>query len=277
MSVEINEKKESKIVELLGKIQPDEKEKQSLKDIHSLIIQDFTEDIWDRIGNSAKSYIVTSLYSYAHLVKVGEENYEKIDFGGVISLALRALEFEIKKRFCYRYIEFLDKNYSSIQDFAKTNGLKNSYKAARLRKSIVFSEETGEVDDQGKKKYEYSYLLGENEHYTLGSVSRSVGYVDGGKLVSIDKTFVEFCKDVLLDANRIRKILLGDATPNLGDDEIIKAWIIDVCTRTEMVRNIRNDSSHGGIVLGQDIAKGVLDDILLIRKLLIDLVYSCKE
>ena len=254
-----------------------------IAEMYDAVIDDSSKDMWDRLLESSQKSMVTSLFSYSCLLEIGENNYDIVDFGGVISMMMRALEGEVKKRFCTDYIEYLKRHdrYEKIENYCRDNGFGDKkWKCADERKSIILKTHTGDFDERKHKVFEYKYRDSKNDQYTLGSVARSLATVKFPKdkskeiyIERIDRSFMDYCMNELLDFNSFG---LDTNCTTEETEKIIEDWIRDICIRIDMSTKTRNDASHGGKTLSHEKAKEVLNDLFFIKKIIIDIVSRCK-
>ena len=66
------------------------------------LIESIGGNAWDKIGDDAKRFLISSKFMYAKLADVEDI----VDYSGVCLLVTKALELELSKRFCVGYIDY---------------------------------------------------------------------------------------------------------------------------------------------------------------------------
>lgn len=215
----------------------------------------FSDVSWSKLHAESKKYMYTSLYSFFQLLEIGEENYSEIDFSGVVSLIMRALEYELKLRFFNQYIDYLrnHREYRNVRNYVSANNLLHR-DVSNLRRALIFKDRNNQLRYTNYRTHGFGY--------TLGSVSPSMGYEKDDIIINIDNTFMDFCKNQLFSSG-------------FSEDDI-KNRLSEICENVEKSTDIRNKASHGGNVLNLSDARGVFNDLLFIQKLIDKIVSVCR-
>lgn len=212
----------------------------------------FDEHNWIKLQQETQSYLITATYSLVELLNVIQFEGYSVDYGGVISLLMRALELELRLRFHKKYIEFLESKYPDPLSFAVKNNLQKSdyvrIRASLLRRTgdrICYQnpDKSGGVFVQGAFRYVIGLHQVNNEYDT-------------------DNTMKEYCRDCLF-------------SKNLSDDQI-NATLHTLYKDVEIMRRMRNNASHGGVVLSQGDAEFAFDRMILTYKMLNKLTSMCR-
>lgn len=79
------------------------------------LIGNLTEDVWNRLDDNSKTYLITAKSTYEVMIKM--ENADNYDYSGVCLLVTKALEVEVAKRFFYSYKDYLTQEFPSVLDW----------------------------------------------------------------------------------------------------------------------------------------------------------------
>lgn len=203
--------------------------------------EQFSSGAWVKMRKETKISLVTAVYTFLHNIGVEKSLYETLDHSAVVSLLMRALENELAVLFSEKYLQFLKQNYS-IQEYASANNMKVG-NLTRFRKA--FFQNTA---DGVKYKEESSFRMGYMRFITGINARELSG-------MNFDTTIIEYLQSEVFYSQPIKK-------------DIIEKWLENICDNLDMLRKQRNNAAHGGSIVDVADAKDVLDDILLVNKLL---------
>lgn len=119
------------------------------KSVEDDLIIKFTGNVWNRLDNASKSFLVSAKCFYNSISQM--EDYQSLDFSGVCLLVTKAVEVEAFNRFFVSYKTYLAKCYYSISKWPYSMQKKDSKGHA-----------TGEIMPDSE--------------FTLGSVVSIAGY-----------------------------------------------------------------------------------------------------
>ena len=71
------------------------------------LIASLGQSAWDKLDGSSKTFLISSKVMYNNLILLDD----CLDYSGVCLLVTKALEVEMTKRFCFGYLEYLNKAY----------------------------------------------------------------------------------------------------------------------------------------------------------------------
>ena len=187
---------------IINEVNANEIDKDYNKELQKLILS-FGDSAWNKMDDSSKTFLVTSKVMFNNLVVL----HDIVDYSGVCVLVTKALEVELNKRFCKKFLIFLKKKYPGKVNFTQFP--------------------TSLLDGYGKPI--------RPKHFTLGSVAYVLCYLKNNNLTNEQN---ENNKNKLLEYTR-EKLLLGKS-----DDEIMKI-LSDYAESVEQVKNdYRNPSAH---------------------------------
>lgn len=221
------------------------------ENVKKSLINDFTEEKWDLLSKEAHSYFLTAYYCFLQLQLLGNKHYGEVDFGSVISLALKALEYELDKRFHKGYLNYLRENIKTCEQYCSINNLSiNSI--LQDRRDLFFI-------NNKNKQIEFFNPDGFCSKFTIGSFEFILGIKTEGSLTSLDNTVVSYIAECLY-----KKLKLTNSQ--------IKDWVIALNNDIGKLRRLRNDASHGGKILTVIDAKDCFDMMLYTKKIMLRLV-----
>ena len=153
------------------------------------LIGELTEEVWEKIDDKSKAFLITAKSSYESMIKLKDS--ETFDYSGVCLLVTKALEVETTKRFFLSYKDYLTREYSSISCWPE---------ALRKRKQGKITENV--IDD--------------NE-FTLGTVVPSIGlkreYDTEGNIIAYTEAnvktkneFIDYAKKDLFKFSDCRRV-----------------------------------------------------------------------
>ena len=202
-------------------------------------------EIWDRLSDETQKHLQTAIFTYSVFNKCGEEVSSELDFSCIISLLTRALEYEMDKFFFKGYISYLKQNFGSAEEYLVRNGI--SHFKWKNRNAVL------EMDNDKHLRFVYA----NERHFSLGILNILTGFEDDRDIgqVKIDRTFLDYA----LQGTR------------LDSERDIKKWVDGLISDVERIRHKRNKASHGGTVFHTVDAEYVFDQIVWIRKILVEL------
>lgn len=209
------------------------------------------DDNWNKLQEETKVYLITALLSYNQFIAMGNKVYNQLDFSGIISLLMRALEYELENHFYKEYLEYLKINYPDAREYLSENEITIN-KWSRRRLIVYKSASLSDI-----KYYEFGSV--DTPRFSLGLLSGLIGFKDADNVrnITIDKTFFEYCKNSM----------------KFGNSEVeIKNWIRDIIVDTEILRHKRNKAAHGGKVLNIREAKEAFDIMIWVKEVLKNLM-----
>lgn len=199
------------------------------------LIDTLGEDAWNKLDDSSKTFLISSKVTFNNLE--GLENV--VDYSGVCLLVTKALENEMSKRFCKKFVDFLKQKYPGKANYSQ-------YPSTLL-------------DRYGKPI--------KPKHFTLGSVAYVLCRLEDDELSEEIKVNN---KSKLLEYSR-EKVF-----PGKTDDEITEI-LNDYADSIEEVKNdYRNPSAHTN-KLGKIDAKECFDLVIDVEKLLKKMLDSFYE
>lgn len=132
---------------------------------------------WDKLDEASKTFLVTAKMIYRNLI--GLEDV--VDYSGVCLLVTKALEVELRNRFCRKFLIYLKKHYPGKQNYDKyPTGLRAKYDGA------------------------YRGPIKEKQ-FTLGSVAFILCYYQPNDITAEQETqnkerLIEFCQDEIFES-----------------------------------------------------------------------------
>ena len=189
------------------------------------------------------------------------QRQEYMDFSAVVLPMMKSLEHELRIRFCDKYIEYLKREYPTLEDFTTANNIYKKPGGVRKDKKVLFIKDEISGDTiyaDGSIAYE-QFSLGSFK-YTLSKVDRDIEELE--KAIELDHTAIEFCNQSLFK--------------NYISDEDTREWLTKLICEVETLIKRRNDSAHGGNVLDEMSAQSTWRDLITIQKVLVSLVERCQ-
>ena len=221
------------------------------------LLEEFGDECWNKLQKETKIYLNSAMFTFLQYLSVGEKEYLELDFSGVISLLMRAIEFELENRFCKGYIEYLEKKYPQAKQYLVKNEISNW----KHRKLII----NGELGILSYKSYNCNNEVS-SSHFTLGLLAGLIGYKEfsdlenGHNKINVDITLVEYLK------LNMKKMI------SYNDEKMIYEWIKSILENVESLRAMRNRASHGGNVLNINDAIDALNVLVLVKRVLKEIV-----
>ena len=202
------------------------------ENLHNL----FGEENWNKLSNESKNYLITAKILFSELSKRKYKN--NVDFSAVCLMICKAIENELKQKFFFNFIKFLDKKFN--KDY--------TYYHAQLTIKTVNGE--FKLRDSNKITLgDYPYILCAS--FTKGKFS---DYYDESKADTI-----EYCNTVVFN----KKI----------DSSYLDKLAYDI----EKIKNdYRNPACHSSTV-SYITAKECVDFILDYTKFFINFISDCKK
>lgn len=195
----------------------------------------FGQSNWDKLSNDSKRYLVTARVVFSTLLLNSQD--ENIDFSSVCLMICKAIENELKNRFVFRFIKYLDgkfnKDYSLYHAQLTVRARDGKYKLRNVD-SITLGD--------------YAYIL------CAGfTKNRFIDYYDESR-----EQIIDFCNEVVfnkkIDSNYLN--ILSNGINKIKND-------------------YRNPSCHVSSV-SLVTAKDCVDYVLDYTKFLINFISDCK-
>lgn len=209
------------------------------------MLRKFFLDEWGKLQEETKTYLKTALYLYLGFMGDVKGVTDVLDASCIISLMMRALEYEVGKFFYIGYSEYLLEHYPDARDYLEKNGIPE--KKWKHRCFIV-------IMDGERLKYQYPMV----KTFTLGRFNGYMGWKDEKESLEkavMDPTFLEYCME---------------STTMKGGLEV-NGWIRVLANGLDRARPIRNRTAHGGSVSSMTEVKEVFNLLLWVNKLLLEL------
>lgn len=241
-------------------------------DIEQVLKTGFGEIYWDRLQPETRVYIQTAVFSFLQFLNTDECLQSKFDYSGVISLLMRALELELKKRFCIGYMSYLRECCPNPVDFLHKNGLRWNLKDKDIKGIVKY------VKDDDSSPLQYISYDGDNTedgsyYFSMGKLNRFTGYKAGRNqkeaTIHIDATFLEYLK---WKTNDKAKRANHESPKDTTIDKKIRDWVRTISNNVDSMRLMRNNASHGGVILSIESAMQIFNTLILVRKVLKELV-----
>ena len=210
---------------------------------------------WNKLQKETQSYLISATYSFAALLEIEKFDGNATDYGGVISSLMRALELELRVRFHKKYLDYLKLMYPDPEEFAKKIGIfKSDYNYEKKRFCLL------------KRKGDsvlYADSNGSDGSFKLGGFKSVIGRQDKkDKKIDFDYTMKEYCKNILF-------------IHQLNDDQV-KNTLEIIYRDVVSIIALRNNSSHGGIILTLEDAESAFEKLMLTYKMLNNLADLCR-
>ena len=206
---------QDKVTEIVNELTQSNLSFKDRKYFEDLLIAELTEEIWNRLDDKSKVFLITAKSNYESMIKMKDS--ETFDYSGVCLLVTKALEVETTKRFFNNYKNYLKRKYRSVSKWPEE---------LRIRKQ-------GKITD---------YVMDENE-FTLGSVVSVLGLkrkydkYNKNKIIDYEKKnlesydeFLEYATNNLFRFSDLKSI----------EDEIKKDYLFIETVRVDY----RNPSAH---------------------------------
>lgn len=260
---ENNQKIEQEQIELIKDISINNQDVNTqINIIKERLIEEVGIEVWENFTNQTRSCLLTAvscLYYLNHVTgKIGNE----LDYSSVIVPLMKCLEYELRIRFYNRYIKFLKQRYP-INEFIYINGLEQKPIGTKTRGCILYQGKDGTFDYNDPIRYPNQFTLGKFAYVIgfLNSRNRNLSEPE-----HVDPTLLDYCRTKLF-----RK---SDST-----EQEIESWLYELALQIEGkdgLSDMRNTSAHGGSVKHFSSAKTALEDLVLLKKILVDLVQTCR-
>lgn len=75
-----------------------------------ILKEQLTENVWDKLSDTSKSFLVTAKMNYESMIKFDDKN--ELDYSGVCLLITKVLDIEIARRLYEKYADYLRQNYT---------------------------------------------------------------------------------------------------------------------------------------------------------------------
>ena len=232
-----------------------------VKKIREEIINNVGSDNWNKFTSETKRCFMTAMTCLFYLSRLEKATREYMDFSAVVLPMMKSLEHELRIRFCDKYIEYLKREYPTLEDFTTANNIYKKPGGVRKDKKALFIKDEISGDTiyaDGSIAYE-QFSLGSFK-YTLSKVDRDIEELE--KAIELDHTAIEFCNQSLFK--------------NYISDEDTREWLTKLICEVETLIKRRNDSAHGGNVLDEMSAQSTWRDLITIQKVLVSLVERCQ-
>ena len=216
---------------------------------NNLIKQEMSEIYWSKLQKETQVYLHTAVFTFVQFLSVGEKLYLKFDYSGVISLLMRALEYELENRFLKGYLEFLETQYPNVDSYLKQNNISNW-----KHRKFILKEDFGTVTYQ---LYDESNT--DSHYFTMGIMPGLIGYRKAYdfRTATIDFTVTQYLQRTMKHESNEKDII---------------NWITNILDNVSLLRSMRNRAAHGGEVLNANAAMEALNILVLVKKVLKDLV-----
>ena len=230
-----------------------------LQNVEKRMQDEFGLEYWNSLQKETKAYLNTALFTLMQYISVGEELNRNLDYSGVISLLMRALEYELEIYFCREYLGYLQNEYPNAQIFLKEINMK-----CEERKYIVHEVYSGKTvywsycdtdSNVAEQKFQFFMLK-----KIMGYSDR---YIKGNLVVTIDKTFMKYLKYKM------------NGYYNCDEQKILN-WLGNLVENVEYLRPKRNRASHGGSVLNINDAMDAFYVLVLVEKIIKELIMPFK-
>ncbi len=246
-----------------------------LSDIEQILKDVFGNKYWNKLQKETRIYIQTAVFSFLQFLDGNEQSFEKFDYSGVISLLMRALELELKKRFCLDYIQFLKERYPNPFSYLKVNCL--TFKISKNSndvKGIVKYARDENPSGLRYISYDGSNIEDGSYYFSLGKINKFTGFKEdtgtNGPIIRVDSTFLEYLS--LKMNGCYKRANCENQRERFEREKKIKHWVSKISKDIESLRVIRNNASHGGTILNIEAAMQSFNSLILVRKVLKELV-----
>lgn len=165
------------------------------------------EKAWRKMEDASKTFLVSAKVMYNHLIMLDDI----IDYSGVCVLVTKALEVEMKKRFYYIFLEYLDQNYH--RDYSKYPTALLFQNRARLNPEKFTMGSIAFVLCYLENKYDSSIQKSNNKQKLLEYCKTKV--FPGKTETEINNMITEYAKDV-------EKIRMSYRNPSAHTNELKK-------------------------------------------------------
>ena len=103
---------QDKVAEIVSDLTQSALSSKDQKYFEDYLIEELTEDVWKRLDDKSKAFLITAKSNYESMIKMKSSG--TFDYSGVCLLVTKALEVETAKRFFICYKDYLERKYSSI-------------------------------------------------------------------------------------------------------------------------------------------------------------------
>ena len=103
---------QDKVAEIVSDLTQSALSSKDQKYFEDYLIGELTEDVWKRLDDKSKAFLITAKSNYESMIKMKDS--ETFDYSGVCLLVTKALEVETTKRFFICYKDYLERKYSSV-------------------------------------------------------------------------------------------------------------------------------------------------------------------
>ncbi len=208
----------------------------------SYLISELTEDVWKKLDDSSKTFLITAKSNYDSMIKMKDS--DTFDYSGVCLLVTKALEVEITKRFFLYYKKYLSRKYDSVSQWPYA-----------LRKHDRYGVTDEEIDDND---------------FTLGSIVSVTGLRrddNSGSIVYVNGSWPARNEFICYAQQELFKF---------SEKQRIEVEIRLDCSFVDTVRlDYRNPSAHRDR-LSKTSAKACLDYVIDVQHMLRNMLSKMK-
>ena len=206
------------------------------------IISAIGAGIWELFDPFTQTGVLTAEYC----LRAFWENPEGVDFSASIVPVMRALENELARNFYTPYMSYLKSHYPDPEDYVRANALRSGrgrpYPQEKRKKVIGYDKE------------ERCYFYINVRHDRAHPVRFSIG--DFRYTAGVDDLFPRKCDKTAAAFYKYR--FFGDG----AGDRRVTDWICGLARELEGLRQLRNRSSHAGIIQTREEASDAMDIII---------------
>ena len=220
---------------------------------------DIEEAIWNKMDVKSQIFISTAFYCHQQFNEEKVALDGEMDYSPVISLLSKALELELRKRFYYGYLGYLRQRFNNdAEKYIEYNELD-----PRKNKVILHSLSRERYDFVNSNIIDNIFKLG-SFPYTIAS-----GTHDNDRIYP---SAIDYCKDVLFshDCELYRR-------NSEAYKEEIERWLHNYITEVEILRPLRNQSTHPDSILRNVDALFCQDFVIRVQHLIDKLIRICVE
>jgi len=219
--------------------------------IQEELITDFTAENWNKLKPESHLSLVTGVFCYKKFDSLSTKDKKFIDFSAAVIPFMKVLEAELSSRFWIKYNKYIRRTYPNPNDFAKKNNITevSDYDNHNM---IIYKNRVGTV------KY-----VSRTPLFTLGNFEYTYGMPGNDPKTLPDNTAVEFC---------IRELF----KPVHAKEKDATDWLLKLRNDILALKKIRNDAAHGGKTISQEDAEICINEILLIKKILKNILDHCR-
>lgn len=228
----------------------------------------FEKECWEKLQEVTRIYVKTAIFSFIEILKSGEKKHGEFDFSGVISLLMRALEFELKIRFCIEYINYLQKQYPDPNIYLTKNGLTGRVGKGDL---IKYNKDTKKLC---YISYDRNFDNEGSPFFSLGKIDQFTGLkelsTEVGAKIAVDATFLEYLQSKMKNGHK--RAGNESKEDKRKQKREIESWVSNISGIVATLKVTRNRASHGGVILKIEDAIDTMNKLILVEKILKELV-----